>query len=103
VNDPKCDVLEETLGGGEWFRFLDLTIEVPGALDQIDVRAIRRLLDAAGMGAVATPPGFRSRRRLGGAARGGREVAASLPAFAGRARVVNVHIVKVLAASAMPA
>jgi sugar phosphate isomerase/epimerase len=99
MNDPKRDVLEEVRwAAANGFEFLDLTIEGPrAALDQIDARAIRSALDAAGMGAVGHTAWFlpfaspieRVRRAAV------EEVAASLPAFAAvGARAVNVHIVK---------
>jgi sugar phosphate isomerase/epimerase len=99
MNDPKRDVLEETgWAAANGFEFLDLTIEGPqAALEQIDARAIRQLLDAAGMGAVGHTAWFlpfaspfeRVRRAAV------QEVAAALPAFAAvGAQVVNVHIVK---------
>src|SRR4051812_44378978 len=99
MNDPKRDVLEETRwAAANGFEFLDLTIEGPqAALDQIDVRALRQLLEAAGMGVVGHTAWFLpfaspvERVRRAAVA----EVAASLPAFAELgARVVNVHIVK---------
>ncbi|HJZ50314.1 MAG TPA: sugar phosphate isomerase/epimerase family protein [Roseiflexaceae bacterium] len=99
MNDPKRDVLEETRwAAANGFEFLDLTIEGPAAaLDQIEARAIRQLLDASGMGVVGHTAWFlpfaspveRVRRAAV------EEVAASLPAFAEvGAKVVNVHIAK---------
>jgi sugar phosphate isomerase/epimerase len=99
MNNPQADVLEELRWAADHgFEFLDLTIEGPRAsLDQIDARAIRRLLDQAGMGVVGHTAWFlpfaspveRVRRAAV------EEVAASFPAFATvGAALVNVHIVK---------
>src|SRR3954471_4746056 len=99
MNDPKVDVLDEARwAAANGFEFLDLTIEGPAAaLDQIDVPAIRAVLDGAGMSVVGHTAWFlpfaspveRVRRAAI------EEVAAALPAFAAvGARVVNVHITK---------
>jgi sugar phosphate isomerase/epimerase len=99
MNNPQVDVLDEARWAAEHgFEFLDLTIEGPkAALDQIDVKAIRKLLDDTGMGVVGHTAWFlpfaspveRVRRAAV------EEIAASLPAFAAvGAQVVNVHIVK---------
>jgi sugar phosphate isomerase/epimerase len=99
MNDPKVDVMGEVRwAAANGFEFLDLTIEGPAAaLEQIDARAIRELLDGAGMGVVGHTAWFLpfaspvERVRRAAVA----EVAESLPAFAVvGARVVNVHIVK---------
>lgn len=97
MNDPRRDALDEARWAvAHGFEFLDLTIEGPAAaLDQIDPRAIRQALDAAGAGVVGHTAWFlpfaspveRVRRAAV------EEVAASLPAFAEvGARLVNVHI-----------
>jgi sugar phosphate isomerase/epimerase len=97
MNDPRRNVVEEARWAADHgFDFLDLTIEGPAAaLEQIDVRAIRRVLDEAGMDVVGHTAWFlpfaspveRVRRAAI------EEVAASLPAFAeAGAALVNVHI-----------
>jgi sugar phosphate isomerase/epimerase len=99
MNNPQADVLEEARWAADHgFDFLDLTIEGPKAgLDRIDPKAIRQLLDQAGMGVVGHTAWFlpfgspveRVRRAAV------EEVAAALPAFAQvGVRLVNVHIAK---------
>src|SRR6185503_5262262 len=95
MNNPQADVLAEARWAADHgFEFLDLTIEGPRAsLDQIDPRAIRRLLDEAEMGAVGHTAWFlpfaspveRVRRAAV------EEAAAAFPAFATvGAALVNV-------------
>lgn len=99
MNNPQANVLEEARWAADHgFEFLDLTIEGPrAALDQIDPRAIRRLLDQTGLGVVGHTAWFlpfgspveRVRRAAV------EEVAASLPSFAEvGAKLVNVHIAR---------
>jgi len=99
MNDPRRNALDEARWAAEHgFEFLDLTVEGPAAaLDQLDPKAIRRLLDETGMGVVGHTAWFlpfaspveRVRRAAV------EEVAASLPAFAEiGATLVNVHIAR---------
>lgn len=54
MNDPRLDACDEARWAGEnGFDFLDLTIEGPGAaLEQIDIPALRSILDRSGLGLV---------------------------------------------------
>ena len=99
MNDPRRDALDEARWAAEHgFEFLDLTIEGPAAApEQIDARAIRQVLDGAGMGVVGHTAWFlpfaspveRVRRAAV------EEVAVSLPLFAEvGATLVNVHIAR---------
>ncbi len=97
MNDPKRDAVDEARWAADHgFGFLDLTIEGPAAdLDQLDVAAIKQVLDDAHMGVVGHTAWFlpfaspveRVRRAAV------EEVAASLPVFAAVGAIrVNVHI-----------
>jgi sugar phosphate isomerase/epimerase len=99
MNNPRNDPLAEACwAAANGFECLDLTIEGPAAgPEQIDARAIRAVLDDAGMTAVGhtawvlpfNSPVERVRRAAV------EEVAAQLPIFAAvGARVVNVHIAR---------
>jgi sugar phosphate isomerase/epimerase len=99
MNDPRRDALDEARWAARHgFAFLDLTVEGPAAdLAQLDVPAIRRVLDDAGMHVVGHTAWFlplaspieRVRRAAI------EEVVATLPIFAGLgATLVNVHIAR---------
>ncbi|NOK61422.1 MAG: sugar phosphate isomerase/epimerase [Chloroflexi bacterium AL-W] len=99
MNDPRKDVVEEARWAAEHgFDFLDLTIEGPAAaLEQIDVVALKQVLNEAHMQVVghtawflpfASPVGRVRRAAV-------EEVAAALPIFADLGvKLVNVHIVR---------
>ncbi len=54
MNDPALDVIDETRwAAGHGFDFIDLTIEGPAAaVDQIDVTALKTVLEDTGLGIV---------------------------------------------------